>query len=454
MTRRTLLVGAGAGVLGVLLASCTPEPVPTPTPTSPSPRPTPSGDGPVPTAFARSAWTTDPFSHGAASVTPVGAQPSAREALAAPVEDRLFLAGEATDADAPGTLSAALRSGVRAAEELLDVAEEGERIAIVGAGLAGSAAAARLVAAGLTVTVFEGRDRVGGRVQSLADEKAWPFPAQLGGWLTGDDGAEIAERLDALGIRQTTLETAAWRSSEGDVEPAPEQTIADAVAAAQLLPADIPLTDALAEAGADPEDPALAALLAAVSAGTGADPAAASSWFPPAFPAAAPTAPLGDLGAVFDALLEGAKVSLSSPVSRVAYDEQGVSLGIATGESLSFDRVVITLPIGVLKEDDIEFSPALPFGHRGAIAELGMGRIETIWLRFEEPPADTDAALWHVVGGEALVRTWFNLAPATGENVLVGMVGGEDAAAFADLDDDSALSAALASLAPFIAPAG
>ncbi|GAT71748.1 hypothetical protein MHM582_0212 [Microbacterium sp. HM58-2] len=454
MTRRTLLVGAGAGVLGVLLASCTPEPVPTPTPTSPSPKPTPSGDGPTPSAFARSAWTTDPFSRGAASFTPVGTQPSAREALAAPVGDRLFMAGEATDADAPGTLSAALRSGLRAAEELLDVAVEGERVAVVGAGLAGAAAVSRLLAAGLEVTVFEGRDRVGGRVQSVVDEESWPFPAQLGGWLVGEGGAEMGERLDALDIRTATLETPAWRSAEGEVEPVPDQRITDAVAAAQLLPADSSLADALAAAGADIEEPGLAALLAAVSASTGIAPDEASSWFPPALPAASPTVALGDLGSVFDSLLEGARMSLSSPVSRVAHDDRGVSLGIATGESLSFDRVVLTVPLGVLQSDGIEFSPALPFSHRGAVAALGMGRIETIWLRFDEPLIETDAALWHVVGGEALIRTWYSLAPATGENVLVGIVGGASAAEFADLDDDDALAAALSSLAVFTASGG
>ena len=90
MTRRTLLMGAGAGVLGVLLASCTPEPAPSPTPDR-SPTPKPTAGAITPAAFARSSWTTDPFALGAASFTPVGTQARAREALAEPVEDRLSL---------------------------------------------------------------------------------------------------------------------------------------------------------------------------------------------------------------------------------------------------------------------------------------------------------------------------------------------------------------------------
>ncbi|WP_285363462.1 FAD-dependent oxidoreductase [Microbacterium sp. LMC-P-041] len=471
MTRRTLLIGAGAGVLGVLLASCTPEPVPSPTPDR-SPTPKPTAGSITPAAFARSSWTTDPFALGAASFTPVGTQASAREALAEPIDDRLFISGEATDVDAPGTIAAALRSGDRAADQLLRAADSGERVAIVGAGLAGAAAAARLVAEGLQVTVFEARDRVGGRVQSVVDDKAWPFPAQLGGWLLGSSDDVLLDALNALDIRTVPVTGSLWRSTDGDVEPVPIEPVQAAIATAQQGLTDASLDDALAAAGADLEEPGLAALLASVAASAGADASDVSTWFPPRLPVDEMVAPLGDLTPAIEGLLEGAKLSLSSPVSRVAYDEAGVSLGIASGESLSFDRVLITVPLGVLKSEGLQFSPALPFGHRGAIAELGMGRIETVWLRFEdplivaepepepEPEEGADAAdasattLWHVVGGDALIRTWINLAPATGENVVVGIVGGEAAGTFAELNDQKAVEAAIASLAPFLsAPA-
>jgi len=475
MTRRTLLIGAGAGVLGVLLASCTPEPAPSPTPDR-SPTPKPTAGSITPAAFARSSWTTDPFALGAASFTPVGTQASAREALAEPIDDRLFISGEATDVDAPGTIAAALRSGDRAADQLLRAADSGERVAIVGAGLAGAAAAARLVAEGLQVTVFEARDRVGGRVQSVVDDKAWPFPAQLGGWLLGSSDDVLLDALNALDIRTVPVTGSLWRSTDGDgdVEPVPIEPVQAAIATAQQGLTDASLDDALAAAGAELEEPGLAALLASIAASAGADASDVSTWFPPRLPVDEMLAPLGDLTPAIEGLLEGAKLSLSSPVSRVAYDEAGVSLGIASGESLSFDRVLITVPLGVLKSEGLQFSPALPFGHRGAIAELGMGRIETVWLRFEDPlivaepepepepepeegadaADDSAATLWHVVGGDALIRTWINLAPATGENVVVGIVGGEAAGTFAELNDQKAVEAAIASLAPFLsAPA-
>lgn len=449
MTRRTLLLGAGVGAMSVLLASCTPETTPTPTPTRTPTKPPPTFDGPAPTQSMRSTWTTDPFSRGAASFTPVGAQPSLRQALAEPIEQRVFFAGEATDADEPGTMRGAIRSGERVAIDLRTRAAAGERIAVVGAGLAGAVAAGRLTEDGAVVTVFEARDRLGGRIDSRVDE-AWPLPVQLGGWMLSADDTDLRERFATVDTRLLDLQGADWRSSDGPVDPVDDAVLGGALEAAQEQPTDIPVADALTEAGADPESPGLAALLAAVAAGSGGDADVLSSWFPPALPPESYAAPSADLTSFIESLLQGLEVSLSSPVSRVAYDDTGVSLRLGTGESLSFDRVVLTVPLGVLQHGGIEFSPALPFAHRGAIADLGVGAIETIWLRFDEAFWDTDAALWHVVDGDAVVRTWFNLEPTTGEAVLVGVVGGSAAEEFAELGDQDAVVAALASLAPFI----
>lgn len=446
ITRRTLLLGAGAGAVSVLLASCTPEPTPGPSPTpTPTRTPQPEGGVPVPSARVRSSWGSDAFSRGAASFTPVGVIAGTRAALAAPVSDRVFFAGEATDEDAPGTMRGAIRSGERVVDELGEQAERGERIAVIGAGLAGATAAAQLVAQGMEVTVFEARDRLGGRLHSVAGDD-WPMPVQLGAWLFGEADAELIERLGGSDVGIVDLSGTQWLSDAGEIEPASEESLQAAITAAQSGPEDTSLADALTAAGADPADPATAALLALLSTRVGADADQLSSWFPPALMPGAQKAARDSLTPFVEQALDGVKVGLSSPVSGVAYDDSGVSLRLGTGEALSFDRVVITVPLGVLQQQGLEFEPALPFANRGAIAALGMGSIETIWLLFDEPFGESDAALWHTVGGDALIRTWVNLRPATGENVLVGIVGGTAAEEFAELDDDEALDAALASL--------
>jgi monoamine oxidase len=65
-------------------------------------------------------WYNDPLSRGGYSYVLVGGE-GAREALAAPLDDTVFFAGEATDSEEAGTVAGALRSGQRAAREVLRV---------------------------------------------------------------------------------------------------------------------------------------------------------------------------------------------------------------------------------------------------------------------------------------------------------------------------------------------
>jgi monoamine oxidase len=64
-------------------------------------------------------WAQDPYARGAYSYALVGGS-AARAELARPLDDTLFFAGEATDADGEaGTVTGALQSGMRAARQVL-----------------------------------------------------------------------------------------------------------------------------------------------------------------------------------------------------------------------------------------------------------------------------------------------------------------------------------------------
>jgi monoamine oxidase len=71
-----------------------------------------------PTAFLVHDWQADPYARGGYSYVSVGGT-GAREALAAPLEDTLYFAGEATDLEQSGTVGGALASGLRAARQVL-----------------------------------------------------------------------------------------------------------------------------------------------------------------------------------------------------------------------------------------------------------------------------------------------------------------------------------------------
>jgi monoamine oxidase len=70
------------------------------------------------TPIAASAWGRDPFARGSYSYARIG-RSGARAALAAPVDERLFFAGEACSLDSYSTAHGAYRTGVTAAEAAL-----------------------------------------------------------------------------------------------------------------------------------------------------------------------------------------------------------------------------------------------------------------------------------------------------------------------------------------------
>jgi len=73
----------------------------------------------TPTSVLVTDWQDDPFAHGSYAYMKVGATPEDHDRLAEPVGGVLHLAGEATWTDDPATVTAALCSGHRAAENIL-----------------------------------------------------------------------------------------------------------------------------------------------------------------------------------------------------------------------------------------------------------------------------------------------------------------------------------------------
>jgi monoamine oxidase len=83
--------------------------------------------------------------------------------------------------------------------------------AVVGAGLSGLRAAVDLAAAGATVTVFEARDRVGGRVVSApttGDTSAPPLVLDLGAQWIGPGQTAVLELTEQLGLHTVPTDVA------------------------------------------------------------------------------------------------------------------------------------------------------------------------------------------------------------------------------------------------------
>ncbi|MGL4339839.1 MAG: FAD-dependent oxidoreductase [Rhodoglobus sp.] len=472
-TRRNFLLVAGLGSSWLIVTACTQaDPAPTPGATS-------TGrsieDIPAPSALIRSNWAADPFALGAVSYLPVGATPSHRENLAQPVKDRLFFAGEAT-ATEPSTIRGARSSGARAATEIHDLSSPDERIAVIGAGAAGAECARRLLALGHKVIVIEARDRIGGRIHSVAGTGSRFL--QLGAWhLDEESDAELLDAIAKLGVASVPILASDFvRDSTSDamiVTPVlasgdPSQrsrTIGEAALEAALTWAveqttDSTLAEALLDSGASETAEStqfeelsgqvlLEQHLRLLATRTGAEASSLSAWFAPRSVLKNSRLVTGSLAAIVDKDLEGVETFLSTVVAGISYDNDGVRLRLGTGESLSVDRTVVTVPLGVLKAGSIEFSPLLPLVHRAAIDAISVGNIELVIVRFDQQFWKTDAVNWSLLGTSELITTWVNLLPLTGESVLVGLIGADAALALHELSDDDLTTLIRTSLLPF-----
>jgi monoamine oxidase len=474
LSRRTFLLGA-TGLSVAVLAACT-DPAPTPTPSvTPPPTPTPSPLLPIPTGVTRSNWLGDSFSRGATSFIPVGQSARLRLDLASPFRDRLFFAGEATSTEAPSTVHGALQSGERAADEVLAVAEPGERVVVIGAGIAGAAAARRLVDAGLEVIVLEARGRTGGRIHTV-ESADWPGPVELGAqWVRSVPQPELLERLVRAGVsvalaREATGITESGESrglTEGDrvsveglaaalapilerAREAAEGVVPD-VSLATALAFLRPFSDEPAQGGGPTERESVAlALAGVVEPRLGSSPRALSTREGLGeLPQGSDILVTGGWSRLIDSLLADIDVQLSSVVTGIGIDDESATVRLARGDSFSADRAMLTVPLGVLQAGGIALE--LPAAKDSAIARLGVGAVESIWMRFDEPFWDDEAALWVLADPAAAVPLWLNLRAVTGDPVLVGVVAGERAIGFGDLSEAEAVSAALASLTPVIA---
>ncbi|MRG59493.1 NAD(P)-binding protein [Agromyces sp. CFH 90414] len=489
--RRGFLAAAVAGVATVVLASCTgPEPTPSPTASrtpsatpTPTPEPTLPPGVPAPTAMRRSKWGTDPFARGAFSFDAIGTTPELRQQLARPIGDRVWFAGEACSAEAPGTLRGALATGLAAAQDVARTAEDGERIAVIGAGLAGLAAANQLVDRGFEVVVIEARDRVGGRIHSVADEALTgdaDGTVELGALLVGEDAPAVADLLAEASVdTRPVAPPADARTADGTwapIQPVGFEAIAAARAWAEAWPYDVGLDAALAGSGAgalstepdtegvpgpSPADWLAYTLASDVEPSTGASPRLMSARQAQPTSAWQPASLVrGRLADVIDELAASVDVAVSNVVTRIAYDDRRVSLRMDSGESLRVDRVIVTAPLGVLQTDTIRFSPRLPRAHQHAISVLGMGRLDLVWLRFDDAfwrsdaaPGDPRRDVLTVVGETTTVGAWIDAGGSGDQALLVGIIAAEQARRLEELDDGAFLDEVLASLAPFAAAA-
>lgn len=288
------------------------------------------------------------------------------------------------------------------------VVSEKKRIVVIGAGLAGLAAAQELHTQGHEVLVVEARDRIGG---SIWTSLKWPdMPLDLGAtWIHGTDGnplTELAEQIQAQRLTTSYDQSILYNTSGKALSQAEERRLENfrtqvfrALENAQDEEADLSIRQVIKPL-MHPFDPSseahrfinfiLSSEIEQEYAGS-ADKLSAH-WY--------------DSGKVFDGeddlfvqgfsvipelLAQGLTIELGQVVTEIQWDQRPIRVMTQTAEFLA-DQVVVTLPLGVLQAGKVRFTPELPRNKQNAIVQLGMGVLNKCYLRFSQVfwPTDVD----------------------------------------------------------------
>lgn len=289
---------------------------------------------------------------------------------------------------------AALLSGCRKE----DVAPNGKTVLIIGAGMAGLAAGMKLQQNGFEVVVLEGRDRIGGRI--VTDRSGGvPFDAGAS-WIHGPTGNPIKKLANASGAdtyltdddSQVVYDRGGSQIADSLMVSA-ERDYEDALEAVEdngIEFRDFGAAFDLVYPNRVREDLWKFMLSAYLEFDTGAD--------------------IGDLSSVYfaddkafggkdviitngydkivDYMVADLDVRLTEVVSRIEYSGEQARITSDKGVHEA-DFVLVTVPLGVLQNGDIAFSPALPETKLDALNELKMGVVNKFLLTWASPFWDT-----------------------------------------------------------------
>ncbi|CAN7128699.1 unnamed protein product [Brassica rapa subsp. narinosa] len=149
---------------------------------------------------------------------------------------------------------------------------------------------------------------------------------------------------------------------------------------------------------------------------------------------------------VINTLSKGLDIRLNHRVNKIVRRYNGVKVTTEKGDTFAADAAVIALPLGVLKSGTIEFEPKLPDWKQEAINDLGVGIENKIILNFDNVFWPNVEFLGVVAETSYGCSYFLNLHKATNHPVLVYMPAGQLARDIEKMSDESAAKFAFSQL--------
>jgi len=333
---------------------------------------------------------------------------------------------------------------------------------VIGAGIAGLAAASELRASGFeNVVVLEARDRIGGRIWTA--NLGGTVPVDLGAsWIHGVRGNPIADiaRRSGIETRPTDWDNAVlhfhdraaqtsdtldldgfWTLAETRPRASLRSVLDEYLETHALSATQRRYLEHLLNTAVEHEYGADLADLSLETVDGGSEYGGSDVLFP------------GGYAQIVEALADGLEVRLRQAVTGI--DHTGARIGVTTASGAGFeaDRIVVTLPLGILKNGLVSFSPPLPPAKRQAIADLKMGVLNKTCLLFEdifwEPAVE---AIGYMGADTGRWAETLSLHPYTGQPILMMFNAGAYGTEIESLADREIVAEATAALADMYGP--
>jgi monoamine oxidase len=137
-------------------------------------------------------------------------------------------------------------------------------------------------------------------------------------------------------------------------------------------------------------------------------------------------------------------IKFNAVVSDVRTQQDGVSIVTNQGE-FSAAAVIITVPLGVLKQQRIVFTPALSSQKQQAISRLGMGLLNIVAMHFTDVFWPQGASVFFLADSPTC-SVFLNATPFLEWPILLGYVGGKTARMLETMPEKDVLKATLTHL--------